>query len=76
LKNHPWKNSKVIPFVFWAKQHKKKTPLWNEAVTYCQAHEEKPNCHSVMLVLIITNGATDIPKYGSSGHALVTSDLR
>lgn len=60
---------------FWAKEHEAKTPLWEEGTTYCQDHSEKPNCAALMQVFMISNGATEMPAYGTSGHPLKTPDF-
>ncbi len=57
---------------FWAKQENGKTTLWSKATSYCGSHDQKPNCGPVLQVLVITNGSTVIPAYGSSGHNLTT----
>jgi hypothetical protein len=49
---------------FWAAQHKQHTALWDEAVAYCKANKEKPNCFAV------NADATVFTKYGTSGHYL------
>lgn len=60
---------------FWSKQHQTKTPLWAEGTTYCRGHAEKPNCGALMQVFIISNGSTEMPAYGTSGHPLVSPDF-
>jgi hypothetical protein len=61
---------------FWAKQHTNKTPLWKEGVAYCRKNEEKPNCWGVMQVFMITNGQTEMPKYGTSGNYLEVPEFK
>jgi hypothetical protein len=55
---------------FWLNEQKAKTPLWTEAVEYCQKHGGMPNCESLMLVYVISNGSTEVPAYGTSGNYL------
>ncbi len=56
---------------FWAGEEGHKTQLWHEAVTYCTAHAEKPNCGAVLEVNILSHGSTTVPAYGTSGYPLV-----
>lgn len=55
---------------YWAKQQDEKTTLWTEAISYCKQHTEKPNCSAVMEVFVITNGSTEAPAIGHSGHSI------
>lgn len=55
---------------YWAKEQSNKTSLWTEAVAYCQQNKEKPNCSAVMEVYVITNGSTEAPAIGHSGHPI------
>jgi hypothetical protein len=50
--------------------------LWNEATVYCKAHTSKPNCAPILQIYILNKGSTEVPAYGTSGHALVAPDFR
>ncbi len=41
---------------FWSKEADKKSPLWQDALTYCGAHTGKPNCGSVISVFMMKEG--------------------
>jgi hypothetical protein len=54
---------------YWANQRIQKTPLWQEAKSYCLKNSAKPNCATVY-AQIFFDGSTTVPKYGSSGSHL------
>ncbi len=60
----------ALNIVFWGKEKGCQTTLWQEAVHYCKAHEEKPNCGPVLQIYVSSNGSTEIKGYGTSGNEL------
>ena len=60
---------------YWGKIQNKNSALWHEAVNYCQAHQEKPNCGPVMQTYILSNGSTTAPAIGHSGNSLKTPNF-
>lgn len=61
---------------FWSKEHDQKTTLWSQALSFCKAHQEKPNCAAVIEVHVVSNGQTVAPAIGHSGSTLTIPDFK
>lgn len=57
--------------VFWTKELEENTPLWQEALHYCEHHLEKVNCGAVNDAMLLQTNNTQLALDGS-GHEIWT----
>ena len=60
---------------FWSKEAASHSHLWQQAVDFCNEHEEKPNCATVDQLQILSRGSTKIVPFGTSGRYLSAPDF-
>lgn len=59
----------ILPF--WEKEAKAKSSLWNEAVSYCEQNQDKPNCGAIKSIqfdesMLKSMTPKKVPAYGSN----------